>query len=48
MLKYTRERKLMSPDLITCMFTIPALSGTVMLTGDKVTWATAWEEEKIT
>ena len=46
-LKYTMERpEVMSPDLITCTVTIPVLSLTVMLTGDKVTWGTAWEEEK--
>ena len=46
-LKYTMERpEVMSPDLITRTVTIPALSRTVMLTGDKVTWGTAWEEEK--
>ena len=45
-LKNTREKPVMSPDLVTCRVTIPALSGTVMLTGDKVTWGTAWEEER--
>ena len=45
-LKNTREKPVMSPDLITCIVTIPALSGTVMLTGDKVTRGTAWEEER--
>ena len=38
----------MSPDLVTFRVTIPASSRTVMLTGDKVTWAPAWEEEKVT
>ena len=46
-LKYTMERpEVMSPDLVTFTVTISALSRTVMLTGDKETCGTAWEEEK--
>jgi len=39
-LKNTRERKEMSPDLINWMITVPASSGTKILAGDRVTRAT--------
>ena len=43
-LKYTRERKEMSPDLVTWMVTVPIPSETKMLAFDRVTCATGRRE----